>query len=94
MPGVSPRRRVDQAGVTATAMAPAIASRCACVTSADRDASRTTASRSSAKKAPRGATRIAAPLPKDPSPPKRLRDTDDHGSPVRTRASAWCIAEP
>ncbi len=66
----APRPRARHPDRTATATA-----------TADCAASVTTRSRSSAKYAPIGAARIAAPLPHDPLPPDASRAAALHGSP-------------
>ncbi|MFO0841838.1 MAG: hypothetical protein U0797_05480 [Gemmataceae bacterium] len=51
------------------------------MTSADRSASPAARSRSSAKYAPSGVTRMAAPLPIDPVPWNTECETPRHGRP-------------
>ncbi len=56
---------------------------CACVTSADARAWAAARAVESAKYAPSGPTRIAAPLPQEPCPSNAEAAASGHGVPVR-----------
>lgn len=93
-PGPTGSRRAASAAATATATAPSTASGWVWVTRALTTASRAARPGSSAYQAPSGATRIAAPLPKEPDPPNSPAASVRQSPPSRTRPSSRPVAAP